>query len=176
MTQTDVPTREGAKRSLLRILSDRVNDVCEMTLFATLAAMTIVTLAQIIWRIWFRSLTWSEELTCFLLVYASFIGSTVAFKRGANIAVTFLLDRFPAGMRRVFECLIDGVGIAFFGTTAWYGVVLCEQQATQMASSLPISMSWMYLVFPITGAIVILHLLAHVRTLAAGNAQKEGDA
>jgi TRAP-type C4-dicarboxylate transport system permease small subunit len=35
----------------------------------------------------------------------------------------------------------------------------------QMASSMPISMAWMYLVFPLTGAVTILHLAVHVENL-----------
>ena len=54
--------------SRLGRLSDRVNAACEVGLFATMVLMTLVTLLQIVFRLWFKALTWSEELTCFLLV------------------------------------------------------------------------------------------------------------
>jgi TRAP-type C4-dicarboxylate transport system permease small subunit len=56
-------------------------------------------------------------------------------------------------------------GIFFFAATGWYGAVLCIEEKMQMASSLPISMAWMYLVFPLTGAVAILHLLVHIENL-----------
>ena len=94
---TDLPKQ----RSFLGVLSDRVNTACEAGLFATLTLMTVVTILQILCRMWFRALTWSEELTCFLLVLASFLGTAVAFKRGAHLAVSFLLDALPRQLRKV---------------------------------------------------------------------------
>ena len=152
-------------RSFLGKLSDRVNTACEIGLFATLALMTAVTILQIVCRIWFRALTWSEEVTCFLLVLASFLGTTVAFKRGANIAVNFLLETLPGPVKKAALLTIELLGIAFFGVMAWYGAVLCVNERMQVASSMPISMGWIYLVFPLTGAITILHLAERAENL-----------
>jgi TRAP-type C4-dicarboxylate transport system permease small subunit len=153
------------RRSLLGRLSDGVNSVCEAGLFATLTLMTLVTILQIVCRIWFKALTWSEEATCFLLVFASFLGTTVAFRRGANIAVGFLLGALPKSVKKIVLIAIELTGIAFFAATGWYGAVLCVSERMQTASSMPISMAWMYLVFPLTGAITILHLAVHVENL-----------
>jgi TRAP-type C4-dicarboxylate transport system permease small subunit len=158
-------TPAETRRSPLGRLSDGVNTVCEMGLFATLTLMTVVTILQIACRMWFRALTWSEEATCFLLVFASFLGTTVAFKRGANIAVSFVLDALPKPLRKIVMLAIELVGIAFFAVAGWYGAVLCISERMQMASSMPISMAWMYLVFPLTGAVAILHLAVHVENL-----------
>ena len=152
-------------RSFLGKLSDRVNTACEMGLFATLTLMTAVTILQIVCRIWFRALTWSEEATCFLLVFASFLGAAVAFKRGANIAVSFLLDVLPGPVKKGALLIIELLGIAFFGVVAWYGAVLCVHERMQVASSMPISMGWIYMVFPLTGAITILHLAERAESL-----------
>jgi TRAP-type C4-dicarboxylate transport system permease small subunit len=151
--------------SRLGLLSEGVNVLCEVGLFATLTLMTAVTILQIVCRIWFKALTWSEEATCFLLVFASFLGTTVAFKRGSNIAVNFLLDALPKPVRKIAMLAIELAGIVFFGVTAWYGAVLCVSERMQMASSMPISMAWMYAVFPLIGAIAILHLAAHAENL-----------
>ena len=40
-----------------------------------IGAMVIITTAQIICRIWFTALSWSEEVTRFLLIWATFLGS-----------------------------------------------------------------------------------------------------
>jgi TRAP-type C4-dicarboxylate transport system permease small subunit len=157
--------RAEFRRSFLGRLSDGVNSVCEVGLFATLTLMTAVTILQIACRLWFKALTWSEEATCFLLVFASFLGTTVAFRRGANIAVNFVLDALPRSVKKTALIAIELVGIAFFAATGWYGAVLCVSERMQTASSMPISMAWMYLVFPLTGAVTILHLAVHVENL-----------
>jgi TRAP-type C4-dicarboxylate transport system permease small subunit len=163
------------KTSTLMSISDRLNALCEVALFAVISLMTAVTLLQIVCRIWFKALTWSEELTCFLLVFASFFGVSVAFKRGSNIAVGFLRDALPRRIRRAALVAIEALGIVFFAATGWYGGVLCLQERTQMASSLPISISWMYLVFPVTSAAIILHLCARVDELVRRPDSAEAD-
>ena len=171
-----VDAEAPAKRSLLGNLSYKVNLACEIGLFVTLTLMTVVTILQIVCRIWFKALTWSEEATCFLLVFASFLGTTVAFKRGANIAVSFVLDVLPNSAKRIVLIAIELVGIAFWVVTAWYGAVFCLQERFQMAASMPISMAWMYLVFPLTGVIAILHLTSHVEDLVRHGAPNAEDA
>lgn len=154
-----------APDSFLKTWSNRVNHCCEAGLFVTLVAMTAVTILQIVFRIWFRALTWSEELTCFLLVFASFLGTAVAFKRGAHIAVAFLVDMMPKPVAKLCEIGIACVGTVFFTVVAWYGGVLCWQERAQTATAIAISMSWIYLIFPVTGLIVILHLISRIEEL-----------
>jgi TRAP-type C4-dicarboxylate transport system permease small subunit len=145
--------------------SEKINFLCEAVLFVTLALMTLLVMLQIICRLKFKALTWSEELTCFLLVFASFFGVCVAFRRGANITVNFLRDALPRAVRRYVLAATELIGIIFFAAVGWYGAVLCISERFQTASSMPISMSWMYLVFPLSSAITILHLAARLDIL-----------
>ncbi|GHS93175.1 hypothetical protein AGMMS50276_02870 [Synergistales bacterium] len=163
-------TQKVAPALLLKPLSDRVNGFCEAALFVTIVAMTVVTILQIVFRIWFRALTWSEELTCFLLVAASFLGTAVAFKRGAHIAVTFLADAVPKPLAKLLLIAVACVGVAFFAVVSWYGAVLSYQERAQTATAIAISMGWIYLIFPVSGIIVILHLLSRIEELLKGQA------
>jgi TRAP-type C4-dicarboxylate transport system permease small subunit len=151
--------------TILMRASDRINSLCEAILFAILALMTFFTILQIACRMWFKALSWSEEITCFLLVFSSFFGVCVAFKRGSNITVNFLRDALPNAVRRYVLMAIEVIGIVFFAATGWFGGVLCVSERFQTASSLPISMSWIYLVFPLTSIIAILHLAARLEEL-----------
>ena len=149
--------------------------MCEAALFATIALMTAVTLLQIVCRLLFKALTWSEELNCFLLVFASFFGVCVAFMRGSNITVNFLRDALPAYARRAALLAAEIAGIVFFAAVGWYGAVLCVNERFQVASSIPISISWMYLVFPLTSVITILHLCARLHEMITRWARGEAD-
>jgi TRAP-type C4-dicarboxylate transport system permease small subunit len=163
-------TRKAAPALFLKPWSDRVNNYCELSLFVTIVAMTVVTILQIVCRLWFKALTWSEELTCFLLVVASFLGTAVAFKRGAHIAVTFLIDAMPKPLVKLCLIIIACVGVAYFAVVSWYGAVLSYQERGQTATAIAISMGWVYLIFPVSGLVVILHLLSRVEELLRGRA------
>ena len=47
--------------------------------FLLVAAMVIVTTLQVVFRVFFNALTWSEELSRYLLVWGTFFGATLAY-------------------------------------------------------------------------------------------------
>ncbi len=123
-------------------------------------AMITVTTMQIICRLFFEALIWSEELTTYLLVASSLLGAAIAFKRGSHIAVTFLVHKLPLPLKKATELLVQGIGILFFFVVAYYGGVLMKSEAMQTTPAMGISMTWIYLMYPVVGSIVLLHLVA----------------
>jgi TRAP-type transport system small permease protein len=159
----------AASPSLLLSWSNRINHWSERALFGLMLAMIFFTTLQVITRVFFTALSWSEEITCFLLVYASLVGAAVAFKRGSHIAVTFIVQRLPAGSRKALAVLVHVLGIGFFGVIACYGVILMKVESHQTSPAMMIPMVWVYLIFPVLGGIIILHLLAAIgQTLKRG--------
>ena len=70
--------------------SDALDRIMCILTFVSLSLLTIIITAQIISRVFFTALHWSEELSRYLLVFTSFAGASLAYKRGNHIAVTFL--------------------------------------------------------------------------------------
>ena len=149
-----------AARSRLLWTSDTLNLASERLLFVLMLAMIFFTTLQVFTRVFFTALSWTEEITCFLLVAASLVGTAVGFKRGSHIAVSFLADRLPARGRRALAILVHLLGVAFFAVITVYGVVLMRTEAHQISPALEIPMLWVYIGFPIVGGLVILHLVA----------------
>jgi len=156
-------TANTAPPSLLLAWSDRINAWCEKALFVLMLAMIFFTTLQVITRVFFTALSWSEEITCFLLVYASLVGAAVAFKRGSHIAVTFIVEYLPAGVQKALALLVHLLGISFFGVIALYGILLMKSESQQTSPAMMIPMIWVYLIFPVLGGIIILHLFAGLR-------------
>jgi len=150
----------GRNRSPLLTLSDLLNRASEVLLFVMMVAMIVITMLQIVCRFFFDALIWSEEVVCFLLVAASLLGAAVAFKRGTHIVVTSLVEKLPAGLQKVLSVCVQLIGIVFFVVIAWYGGILTKSESFQTTPALGISMSWIYLMYPIIGAITLVHLAA----------------
>jgi TRAP-type transport system small permease protein len=159
MSSSTTVRGKEAKASSLHRLSDVLNLWSERFLFVLMLAMVAVTTAQVVFRFFFEALIWSEELSCFLLVLASLVGSAVAFKRGSHIAITFLADKLPGPARKVLATIVYLLGIAFFAIVAVYGAVLMRGEAEQTTPALQISMKWIYLMYPATGIVTAIHLL-----------------
>lgn len=154
--------------ALLRKLSFTVNRICEVTLFSLMVFMVGLTVAQIICRVFFQALVWSEELVRFSLVAASLVGASVAFYRGSHISISFLTDRLPSALRLVVQVAVRLGSVAFFVVVAWYGWVLMGTEAFQTTPALGISMRWVYAMYPLFGSIIILHLIAGFADLMGG--------
>ena len=159
---------EGACRPLLQVLSDRVNRVSERLLFFLMLLMIGVTTAQVFFRFFFEALTWSEELSCFLLVLASLLGAAIAFKRGSHIAVPFLPQKLPGSLQKAMAVLVNLLGILFFAIVAYYGAVLMKSEAGQTTPAMMISMAWVYAMYPALGAVIMLHLAAGLGEIVKG--------
>lgn len=143
----------------LKELSDRLDTVARFALFATLTAMIVVITAQIIFRVFFTALSWSEELSRYLLVWSSFIGTTVAFKKGAHIAVTFVVDFLPHNIRKLVQTLSCILMAIFFGVTIWYSIFLFNMQIFQVSPAMGIKMRYVYMIIPICFSVLCIHLL-----------------
>lgn len=153
-------TTSGENRpSPLKRLSDELNKWCERAMFALLVLMTLTATAQVVFRFFFTALSWSEELSCFLLVFVSLLGAAIAFKRGSHLSITFLSDRLPPAMKKGVAAVVSLLGIGFFGIVAYYGVILMQSEAEQLTPAMQISMTWIYLMYPIFGGVTVVHLL-----------------
>jgi len=157
--------RGGLKGSPLLELSDRINKISEVALFILMAGMIGVTTLQVFCRFFMEALIWSEELTRFMLVAASLLGAAIAFKRGSHIAVTFLVSKLPPMIRKMVALLVQFIGIFFFFVVAYYGALLMKSESYQTTPAMGISMTWVYLIYPLIGSIILIHLITGIRDI-----------
>jgi len=153
----------AASPSFLLRWSERVNDWSEKLLFVLMLAMIFFTTIQVVFRVFFTAFSWTEEITCFLLFYATLAGTAVAFKRGSHIAVTFIVDRLPGAGRKAAAVVVHFLGILFFAVVAIHGYLLVGTESSQLSPGMQIPMAWIYVAFPVAGTVVVLHLLAGIR-------------
>lgn len=164
-------TEGAAEAAPSRLLqwSDRINNWSEKILFGLMMAMILFTTIQVVFRVFFTAFSWTEEITCFLLFYASLVGAAVAFKRGSHIAVTFIADCLPRPAQKALAIGVHLLGILFFAVIVIHGALLMKTESQQLSPGLQIPMAWVYVAFPAVGAAIILHLLAGIRrTFAKG--------
>lgn len=87
-----------------------------------MATVCVITLANVLVRYFTNfSFGFTEEVSVFLLVVMTLAGSAAAFRRGAHLAMPFLLDRLPAAPRRALVAAGLVVAFALFAAVVWYG-------------------------------------------------------
>lgn len=80
-----------------------------------LAVMSLITFVNVINRYFFsKSLAFSEEITVSLFVWITLLGIAIAFRRGNNLQMTNLYDKFSPQMKRISTLVSGIIGLAVF--------------------------------------------------------------
>lgn len=136
-----------------------------------LGGMTIVVFMQVFFRFVIKgSLPWSEELSRYLMVWATFIGAGLAALDNAHIGVEFFVNLFGKKLSKVFLAItfliVLGTSIALVD----YSWIVVQYQLTtgQESPAMEIPMWIPYLALPVGFVYMILCFsLAFVRNLKA---------
>lgn len=147
-------------RNLIRGV-DRINWLCGWLLAVLLLVMTVL----ISWQVFARyvmgdSLTFSEEVARFSMVWMTMLGAGYAYRHGSLISVELLSDmggkRFARGLRiavAVISCIFAWVLLT-------EGLNIAERVAGQTAPSTRVSMAWLYGSMPAGAALILLNAIA----------------
>jgi len=80
-----------------------------------LAAMALITFVNVINRYFFNaSLAFSEEITINFFVWITLLGISMAFRRGTNLQMTNLYDRFSPKFKRISIAVSGLIGFGVF--------------------------------------------------------------
>lgn len=156
---------EGRPIALLERLSRRTNAVVEQALFGLGALMVGVVAAQVFFRyVLNHSLFWSEELARYILVWLTFLGASVAYRRGAHPRIDLLASRSNPRRERTLRIGAHLVAMAFFLLLVIYGAQFAYFVRLQISPALQLPKWIVMLVLPVSGLLMLLHALAAILT------------
>ncbi|MBP3426885.1 MAG: TRAP transporter small permease [Clostridia bacterium] len=148
----------NAMKKILTPVSNVLDQVCSALIVFMLGAMVIITGAQIICRTWFTALSWSDEVTRYLLIWSTFLGSTVVYRHNGHISVTFVQEAMGKKWSRVMRVLVHVICFALFTVLLYYSTLYC-MKLKKTATAMPIKMKWIYMCIPISMGIMMIHSL-----------------
>lgn len=148
--------------ALFEGISNRVDRMVRWVLFLLILGMITAITLQILFRVFFDSLVWTEEISRYLLVWSTFLGATMAYYRGMHINVTFVVDAMPQKIQKSVQTLAILASMVFFALAIKYGIDYMTIQIFQVSAALRVPMKWVYLVMPLSFAIMFLHGLTGI--------------
>ncbi|HXG16047.1 MAG TPA: TRAP transporter small permease [Calidithermus sp.] len=143
----------------MRRVADRLEEGACVLVFAV---MTLVAFVNVVTRYVIQySLAFTEELVVSLFVWLTLLGTAVAFREGAHLAFTFLVDRAPRPVRRAALGLSTGLSLGLFLALIWFGVrqVQNERLLGTTSEALAIPQWWYTAGIPVIGALVVVRIL-----------------
>jgi len=149
-------------RNALNWLSYGLDRAMIGMVFILVSTMVIVTTLQVVFRVAFSALSWSEELSRYLLVWGTFFGATLAYKRSNHIAVTFVIEFFPNKLRVWFNIFTYILSMIFFAIVAKQGLNMIQMQVFQISPALSLPMKYIYWSIPLSLSIMFIHALSGI--------------
>lgn len=143
-------------------LDNSLRTVC-VVLFALLVVL-------VAWQVFTRLVlgqpsAWTEEAARHTFVWVSLIGIAIAVGEKADVIMDFLVERVPRSLQRVADLLAYTATLSF----VLYVMVFGGLQQSILAWSqknplLPLTQGQLYLVLPISGALLTIYLIIHIVT------------
>jgi TRAP-type C4-dicarboxylate transport system permease small subunit len=109
-----------------------------------LAALLLCVLAGVVTRGWGSPLIWTDEAARMLMVWLAATGWMLASRRRAHVRVRFFQTLLPRPAWHVAETVIQLLVVVLGLVVAWFAVTLVRRNLDLEATSLPISIAWLY--------------------------------
>lgn len=129
-------------------------------IFVCMSTMAVVICAQVFARyVLHHSIPWSEELGRYLMIWLALTGAGVAFRKGANVAITLILDKLAPRPRAWMQILGKIVMGIFLAVLIRQGIGLVTFFSMQKSPAMRISMAWPYASMFVAGLFMMIHLI-----------------
>lgn len=129
---------------------------------AAMAAICGITLGNVLVRYLTNiSFAFTEEVSVFLLVFLTFIGSAKAFLDGNQMAVTYFIDKLDWPWRRRWLLFAFAMSALMIGLLAWFGTRMAwddyDMEVTSPGLGWP---QWIYTVWlPLLALLVLARIV-----------------
>lgn len=108
------------------------------------------------------ALHWTEEITRYSFVWATFLGAACAYKQRGLIGVSFVIDRINPKFKLVVSMIVETIVGIFLIMGIIYGTQMTILASGQTAPVSHIPMSFIYVSIPISCTMMLVSALYHL--------------
>jgi len=152
--------------NFLKLLDDHIE---EWLLIATFTAMLIIATAQVFFRYVINlSLSWSQDLLTYMLIWSVFIGISLAVKKRRHIKVELAFLILPVKIQFYLKILSNFIFMIFCGIISYYSLVKVYKLIfinPQVSESTGLSMWMVQIAIPFGFILSIYRLIIDTKLL-----------
>ena len=157
----------------MKTLTERLDRLLAASIIVILAALV----AAVVWQVCSRYLlnnpsSATEEIARYLLIWVSFLGASYAYRRRMHISLDLLTRRLHGKPKGYVELLalsavaVFAIAILILGGSS---LVILTWQLGQVSAVLGISVSIVYTVIPLSGALILLDTIEFALDVLRGD-------
>ena len=141
---------------MLRTLAGAFDRVAAVVCCALVVALLTCVSLGVVTRAVGEPLIWTDELSRFLMVWLAVFGWIAASRKRIHVRIRFFQDLLPARGHKATELAMQAAMTLFGILVTIYSVGLIGKNHDLEATSMPISMAWMYVPMLLAGAVTAL--------------------
>lgn len=123
------------------------------TTIILLAVIVAVVGAGVWWRyVLNNSISWTEEVAKYLMVWMAFMGAPVALSQRGHVGIELFPESLPVRLRQLVYACIYLIVILVMIALTYYGFKLALNARIQTAAVVDISLFYVYLALPVGSA------------------------
>jgi TRAP-type C4-dicarboxylate transport system permease small subunit len=148
--------KPSVRELILRIIGNPL----ETAICSLFSVMVVVIFSQVVARYVFQySLSWSEELARFMLMWLSMLSAAYAFKTKSHFALRFVVARFPVSIQKSISIFSHGLVALFLAVLCYYSVQFVVGVEGFLAPALQIPMQIPYASSIVGCALMLYYVL-----------------
>ncbi len=145
-------------RKIIKFCSEYIDKVvCILVIFLTLVLSILMAVGVFYRYVLNNSIYWSGEVSRYLLVYITFLGATIAYKRGAHVGIDIIVDKFSEDIQKFFHLIIHLSFISFWIIILIKSFKLYPLYILQKTATLEIPYAIPFTALPLSAVIWIIH-------------------
>ena len=128
------------------------------------AFITVVGTYQIVVRYVFNSpSTVSEELLTYSFTWLALLAAALVFGKKDHMRMSFIADKF-SGKKAIFIGIVSELLVTLFSALVlvYGGISITKLTTTQITASLGVNMSYIYMILPICGVIIVIYSIINI--------------
>ena len=126
-----------------------VNKILKLIVVIMLSVMSVVVFAQVIFRIIHMSIPWSEELSKYLLIWSTFLGSAMCIRKGSMVGLEFLKNSLSGKNQKILQTILNLVVCVMLAFLISVGFWAAHRVWGQTTAVLKQPMGLMYAAIPV---------------------------
>lgn len=134
-----------------------INSILRIIVMIMLSIMSIVVFAQVIFRIVHLSIPWSEELSKYLLIWCTFLGSAMCIRKGSLVGLEFLKNALPQKYQKILQTALNIIVCLLLVFLIVIGFWSVKRVYFQITPVLKQSMGLMYAAIPVGSVFMLIN-------------------
>ena len=144
--------------------------------------MFAITLVVVVVNVFTRKfanyiIPWGEEVATTCFVYTTFVGAAWCLRTHQHVGVDLLVDKLPAGARKIVHILTDLIILVTNGYITWLSYQFVVSSSVKTMPILKISSVWLNSALILGFGLMTIYSLANlIRTIREPADRKRGEA